>query len=103
MRILRGDLLRIHCRAPLDQISVIDLRRCGVESLNPQNEGDQGEEQHNKTTLRVIVDEQTTAHEQNQDSSSRREVPTKTKNTLVAVTTIAAGATSTTGCSSKMT
>ena len=80
MRLLRSDLLRLHCRAPLDEVSLIDLRRCGVESLNPsqllQNET-------NKTTLRVNI----TAEETTNFSSATATSEATSEATATATTT----------------
>ena len=61
MRLLRGDLLRAHCRAPLDQVSVIDLRRFGVESLNPSSPDFTTKEK--TTTVHIVLEEATTTLE----------------------------------------
>lgn len=68
MRLLRGDLLRIHCRAPLHEVSAIDLRRFGIESLNPSLES-----QDDKTKVTIVVN---TSEDREEDEIKEVAVPT---------------------------
>ena len=79
MRLLRSDLLRIHCRSPLNEVSFIDLRRLGVESLNP---GPTGIDEQTKIHIHVNPDQEPSQQQQQQPPPPPQ--PTKEKKSLTA-------------------